>query len=384
MAKHKFHTRVNRIMESVKLPTASTGFVNQDLWVSSGNYAMNRRWSGEFDKAFLFGRNYAFYGESGSAKSLFAATTAANAQKEHGAYVVWIDVEHATDGKTGQEWFQRAGVDTSEDSFLYVSAATLEEIKTIIAKITKDYRESYSEDMPPLVFVVDSWAAAVTESEWERIGGKEAGKLVGDMGQKAKQLGDVIKSVTHLCARLPVLTIGILHIMDNQDMYGRKHKLTGGHKVLYYASGAMLLTKKELQLRDIDDDEKREELFGHVLADVKNKMGGDRYTVGIISSMEIIKSRVTKPFERVDIAIPYDTGIDPYSGLFEVLMQEGMIRKGSPGWFEYVEPTGEVVKFRRKDFLSHADHLMEIAGSILEDQDEPVETAVVEVVEDEE
>ena len=366
--KRSFSSRIGNTLGTINTPTFRTGFSNVDLWVTSSNYAMNRLWSGDFNKALLFGRNYIYYGESGSGKSLFAAIIAGNAQKEHDAFVVWVDVEHASDDEAGRKWLERAGVNLDEEQFMYTSASTLEEIKTIIAKISVDYQaqtKAGETDLPPVVFVVDSWAAALTSSQWEKTGGKDAGKVVGDMGQRAKQLGDVVNSVTHLCAGLPIMVLGIQHIMDNQDGYGRKHKTTGGNKLLYYASGCILLTKKELKLEDVDDKDIKDsyaELDKGMLADVKKAAGGDRRFIGITSTAEIIKSRVSKPFSKIDIQIPYSTGVDPYSGLFALLMQEGIIYKGSPGWFEYTTSEG-VQKFRKADFIKHADVLMQLADA---------------------
>ena len=373
--KKSFGSRIGNVLTTINSPTLRMGFSNIDKWISSGNYAMNRLWSGSFDKALLFGRNYIFYGESGSGKSLFSAVAAADAQKKHDAFVVWIDVEHANDDTAGHKWLQNAGIDTDEEAFLYTSASTLEEIKMIISKICVDYMDQQkggNDEMPTIVFVVDSWAAALTATQWERTGGKEAGRVVGDQGQKAKQLGDVIASVTHLCAGLPIMVIGIQHIMDNQDGYGRKHKTTGGNKLLYYASGCIMLTKKELKLSDTDSKELKAEYAERektMLADVKKAAGGDKKLIGITATMEVIKSRVAKPFEKITIQIPYKTGIDPYSGLFDLLMQEGVIRKGSPGWFEYGDADSPT-KFRKADFKDHADTLMQMADAIETSEEE--------------
>src|SRR5690606_8463689 len=111
------------------------------------------------------------------------------------------------------------------EQLVYTSAAKLQDIKEIIAEICHQYRqatEDGDESLQPIIFVVDSWSAALPESQWERVAGDDKskrGKIVGDQGQKAKQTGDVILAVTHLCAGLPIMCIGMAHIMDNQDGY---------------------------------------------------------------------------------------------------------------------------------------------------------------------
>lgn len=367
MAKKKsLRGRLDATMKTINTPTFRRGFSKIDLWCSSCNYAMNRLWSGRFDRSFLFGRNYVFYGESGSGKSLMCAIAAADAQKQHGAMVIWLDVEHATDDDAGQDWLRRAGMNIDDpELFDYISVATLEEIKTVImetslaqAAMIKD-----GDEPQPVVIVVDSWAAALTASQADRVSGKDAGKLVGDMGQKARQTGDVILATTHACAGKPMMVLGVQHVMDNQDGYGRKHKTTGGHKMVYMASGCLILSKKELKNEDAEDAsimERVEERESKMSAEVKKKKS---QFVGITATMEILKSRVGKPFEKVEIQIPWETGLDPYSGLFALMQQEGVVTVPSSGWYQYTNTDGEVVKFRKKEFRKHADAIMAAADT---------------------
>ena len=40
-----------------------------------------------------------------------------------------------------------------------------------------------------------------------------------------------------------------------------------------------------------------------------------------------MKTRYAKPFEGVQVKIPYDTGMNPYSGLIELFEKERLVRK---------------------------------------------------------
>jgi RecA/RadA recombinase len=379
-----FKNRLETTFKTMPSDTLRVGFSTIDLWCGVGNYAMNRINSGRFDRMLLFGRNYVFYGESGSGKSLNAAWVCADAQKRHNALVLWIDVEKATDSDTGRKWLQRAGIDM--ENCIYVSCAGLEEIKRTIAetcKMVRDACEGEDADpasIQPVVIIVDSWAAAQTEKQLERT---EKGELVGDQGQKAKQTGEVILSTTHLCSGIPVLVVGMQHIYDNQDGFGRAHKTSGGNKMIYYASGCMLLTKKELRVEHVDNAEykiKYKELDSGMTEELKKKMGKDGATVGITCIMENLKSRVAKPFQKVEIQIPYLYGLDPYSGLFELLQQEGAIRVPSSGWYEYSDPTTKdgAVKFRKADFRQHADRIMALCPEDISDPSPPVHEPSIE------
>jgi hypothetical protein len=180
--------------------------------------------------------------------------------------------------------------------------------------------------------------------------------------------------------------------MDNQDGYGRRHKTTGGNKMIYMASGCLLLTKKELTADDADDKNIKKqvtELAKGLNAELKKQVALDKKKVGIITQMEILKSRVSKPFERVDIQIPYMTGMDPYTGLFDVLSFEGMIKNTSTGWYGYVDlergdaKEKHVVKFRASDFKEHADRIMQLAEQDLSSPVAIIKDAGIKVLQDE-
>lgn len=371
--KKSFRTKLETTLKTIKSETIHIGFSHIDIWADLGNLALNRMMSGRFDRGFLFGRNYVIYGESGSGKSLEAAYIAGNCQRDHGAYVLWIDVEKATDDDAGKKWLSNAGVDL--DALSYTTVATLGDVKAEIAKATKLARQfrDDEEEYPPLVVVVDSWAAAMTQNQWDAA---LDGIQKGDQGQKAKQTGDVILATTHLCHNLPVLVIGIQHVMDNQEKHpqtgrviGRKHKTTGGNKQVFFASGCLLLTKRELREEDLEDQEAAnhyKKLSDGMTADLKKR----KRTVGISAVAESLKSRVSKPFERVNIQIPYVTGMDRYSGLFEWLMLEGTVITTSPGWYAYLNKEGEQVKFQKAKFTQHRDAILAGAPADISDKED--------------
>lgn len=367
MAKKKsFGAGLRSVLMSSKSETVSVGFDTSELWADTGNYALNRMMSGRFNGGLLFGRNYVYFGSSGSGKSLQAAYVSAHAQRDHGAHVVWFDVERANTGQEGTKFFQRAGIDTSDENFSYANAATLEDINDLISKTVKFMRDAQKagDEIQPIVFVIDSWSMALTLSQWDAA---QSGVMKGDQGQKAKQTGDLITKINHLVGGLPILVIGIAHIYDNQEKHpatgrpiGHKYKTTGGHKLIFAASGVLMLDKKELYSDDVEDEavsEHYEKIKEKQLADQKKK----KRIAGIISQAENLKSRVSKPFEKVAIQIPYLGGMDRYSGLYDLLMSEGVVYTPSQGWRAFTDKDGTEVKFREKEFRQHAEQAMSVA-----------------------
>ena len=363
----KFKKARQKAFKAFKSPTIKIGFSNIDTWVDMGNFAMNRIMSGKFKEGLLFGRNYVYYGESGSGKSLQAAYACANAQRDHGAFVLWIDVEKATDDQAGRKWLGRVGVDISDDNFEYAAAATLGDVKKIISDMCQIYRDAYTDDndsfKQPMVIVVDSWSATMTESQWKQA---LEGEVKGDQGQKAKQTGDVVQATTHLASHLPVLVIGIGHIMDSQEEYGPRHKTTGGHKMFYMASGCMMFTKKELKTDDkntkIEDDEVRK-YYEDMKKGMPATMTKRKQVIGHVCVVDNLKSRASKPFQRIEIQVPFNTGMDPYSGLMDLLIYEGAITVSSASWYQF-GPADNPTKFQRSGFRKVADDAMAWADQL--------------------
>jgi len=164
------------------------------------------------------------------------------------------------------------------------------------------------------------------------------------------------------------MVIGIAHVMANQDMYGPKHKLTGGMKMIYYASGCLMLTKGNLIADDLENSEHAEEYKERktkMSKEIQKKMV--KHQVGITCVAQNIKSRVGKPFEKVSLQIPYESGLDPYSGLFDLMIQESVVINPSVGWYSYIDGDGKEVKFRKAAFRDHADAVMLSADSDIGD-----------------
>ena len=363
-----FLKRISPVLEKSSTNKDSSyriGFSKLDMGISLTNYALNRIMTGSWDMGFRFGRTYAVYGESGSGKSLLAALALAQAQKEHDAMGFWIDTEHATDDESGRKWFNEAGVDQEEGNFIYASGKQLSDIKSLISDLAVNYRADYEDDpngLRPLIIVVDSWNMALPGAKYEQM---MKGELVGDMGQQAKQIGDVITAATHLVEGLPIMVVGILHVYDNQDPHGRRHKTTGGNKVVFTASGALLLTKKELREADVDDTRIKkhyDKVRAGLDSDTKKMKTEKRNIIGIQCLVENLKSRAAKPFEKIPMNILYPIGIDPFSGLWEQLMWEGVFQKSGGAWYVYKDPeTDKEVKFMKSKFRDHARTLMKAA-----------------------
>jgi hypothetical protein len=97
-----------------------------------------------------------------------------------------------------------------------------------------------------------------------------------------------------------------------------------------YASSIVVAMKK-LKLKEDEDGKK--------VTDVR----------GIRAACKVMKTRYAKPFESVQVKIPYETGMDPYSGLVDLFEAKGLLKKDG-NRLKYTDLNGEVHLDYRKQW----------------------------------
>jgi len=96
---------------------------------------------------------------------------------------------------------------------------------------------------------------------------------------------------------------------------------------------------------------------------------------GIRASCKVMKTRYAKPFESVHVKIPYATGMDPYSGLFDMLEERGQLKREGNSYL-YTYKDGKTDKAFRKAWTGEMlDRVM--ADIMLRDLTTGVNTAEV-------
>lgn len=80
---------------------------------------------------------------------------------------------------------------------------------------------------------------------------------------------------------------------------------------------------------------------------------------GIRAKIKVVKSRFSKPFEEVSVKIPYSTGMDPYSGLFELFYKKGVITKPSGNKYIYVDKEGTEHKYFEKEYQRNMNNVLD-------------------------
>lgn len=265
-------------------------------WYHTGNHVLNKIISGSFYKGIPQGRITNLSGPSSSGKSFVTGNIVREAQKA-GAYILVVDSENALD-----DGFMTAiGVDVN-NNYNYVSVITIAQTQKVISSFLKSYRKEYGSDVdaPQVLICVDSLSMLLTDTELDNY---DKGVQKGDQGQRNKQLKAILRAFVQDIKDLNVAMLTTSQVYKNQDVLNGEGLWIVPDAIKYSASQIVLLTK--LKLRDKTVNE---------ISGIKMKCEG-------------YKTRFTKPYQTVTIEVPYESGIDPYSGLLESAVGLGIVEK---------------------------------------------------------
>ena len=299
----------------------SIGYNDPTDWVSTGNYTLNYLISGSFNRGIPLGKVTVFAGESGAGKSYICSGNVVKNAQEQGIYVILIDSENALD----EDWLKALGVDTGEDKLLKLNMAMIDDVAKTISEFIKSYKALPAEDRPKVLFVIDSLGMLLTPTDVNQF---EAGDMKGDMGRKPKALTSLVRNTVNMIGSLNIGIVATNHTYASQDMFDPDDKISGGQGFIYASS--IVVAMRKLKLKEDEDGNKTSEVNG------------------IRAACKVMKTRYAKPFESVQVKIPYSTGMSPYSGLMEMFESQGMLVKDG-NKLSYTSPvTGEIIKEFRK------------------------------------
>lgn len=323
---------LNKILEDVGAEIGGEGSLPID-WISSGNYCLNKLMSGTLDKAIPVGRIVALAGESGVGKSLLTACFLREAQKK-GYFGVIFDSESAMDST----FLGNLGVDTKR--IAYIQVDTVEQFRNKIVKILEN-----ADPEQKMFFVLDSMGNLSTEKE---LNDALEGKIASDMGLKSKTIRATFRVIANMINKTNSTLVVTNHTYTNASGYVPQQVMSAGAGLYYNASIVVMLKKKKL--RDGQEN------------------------VGITITATTDKNRFTPPFKSIVLDLDFAKGLQPTTGLLDVLIEQGVIEQRG-GWLAFKDE-----KFRRKEFdewaKTHLEELLEF--------DVPTKFAEFKSVEEEE
>jgi recombination protein RecA len=307
------------------------GFNDPSDWISTGNYALNYLISGDFFKGVPLGKVTVFAGESGAGKSYICSGNIIRAAQEQDIFVVLIDSENALD----KQWLLDLGVDISEDKLLKLNMAMIDDVAKTISEFMKEYKVMPLEERPKVLFVIDSLGMLLTPTDVNQF---EAGEMKGDMGRKPKALTSLVRNCVNMFGSYNVGMVCTNHTYASQDMFDPDDKISGGQGFVYASS--IVVAMKKLKLK-VDAD-------GNKVTEV----------LGIRAACKIMKTRYAKPFESVQVEIPYSTGMAPTSGLVDMFEKMGVLSKVGNKLAYTSKETGEIVAEFRKNWTEEKLHVI--------------------------
>ena len=323
----KFRKDITKSIEGL-----SIGFNDPTDWISTGNHALNYLISGDFNKGVPLGKVTVFAGESGSGKSYICSGNLVRHAQQQGIYVVLIDSENALD----ENWLHSLGVDTSEEKLLKLNMAMIDDVAKTISEFIKNYKTMNVEDRPKVLFIIDSLGMLLTPTDVNQF---EAGDMKGDMGRKPKALTALVRNCVNMFGSHNVGLVATNHTYASQDMFDPDDKISGGQGFIYASS--IVVAMRKLKLKEDED--------GNKVSDVR----------GIRSACKVMKTRYAKPFESVQVKIPYDQGMSPFSGLTDLIEAKGLLSKEGNSLI-YTTKDGEIIKKFRKGWERNDDDCLNI------------------------
>ena len=315
------------------------GFNDPTDWVSTGNYALNYLISSDFNKGIPLGKVTVFAGESGAGKSYICSGNIIKNAQDQGMFVVLVDSENALDEK----WLHALGVDTDPEKLLKLNMAMIDDVARTISEFMKEYKTMAEEGRTKVLFVIDSLGMLLTPTDVNQF---EAGEMKGDMGRKPKALTSLVRNCVNMFGSYNVGLVCTNHTYASQDMFDPDDKISGGQGFIYASSIVVAMRKLKL----------------------KTDADGNKTTTvnGIRAACKIMKTRYAKPFESVQVEIPYETGMSPFSGLVDLAEKKGMLKKEGNS-LVYTTSAGVVIKqFRKAWERNEQDGLTVIMNDISE------------------
>lgn len=280
---------------------SETCLSNVSGYHDTGCLVLNSVISGSLYKGVPKGRITGFAGPSMAGKTYIINKILANAQKE-GLIPVVFDTEAAVDERSAK------GVGLDPSKVKYVPVQTVEETRNqIVAFLDKIIEHN---QQGKFIISIDSLGNLASQKEIADI---EKDKFAMDMGTRAKGLKSMMRTLTFKAAEADTTVLFSNHTYDDPAALHPTlvKNQSGGKGPVYLASVLVQLAKKDSRHdKAADGDEKLTEA---------------KIYSGTILRALTVKNRFIPPFLECEMYLNFKTGLDKYSGLLNVAVNNGVI-----------------------------------------------------------
>lgn len=296
-------------------------------FIDTGNLALNYIMSGSFDEGLPEGQVTEIYGEASSGKSLLLYNIIANFQKKYPNGIVILD-----DTENAYVEYLGSTLNIDANRLIKLTSSTVEEHAAVVAlggKVPiREGDEIKDIEVEPILdklikagikeilIAIDSIAVLSTRHELN------VGLEKPDMS-KAKTLKALLRLITPIIKRYNVTYIITNHLIQMIGSIFPMKIAPGGGGIVYQSSIRLgLMPHGKLKTKETNS------------------------IVGVISEVTTTKNRFAPPFRKCDLEIWFSKGMSKYSGLVSLLVNLGVIRLISGGWYETADKS---LKFQSKD-----------------------------------
>lgn len=266
--------------------TLTEGELPQIEWISSGSIKLDRI----LGKGWARGRIIEIYGPESSSKTTMALHAIAEAQKI-GLMCAFVDAEHCFD----PSYSSNLGVKINE---LLISQPDCgEEALEIVDMLVRSGEVG--------LIVVDSVAALVPRNELEGQMGDQF------MGLQARMMSQAMRKITGNISKSNCCVIFINQTRSKMATgpWGGGDANPGGNALKFYTSQRVKVTR------------------------IGKETTGDEKT-GINVKVDVVKNKVAPPFKECELIVRFGIGIDKYSEVLDLAVENNIIEKGG-AWFTY-------------------------------------------------
>ena len=277
---------------------------------------------------FPKGRIIEIFGPESSGKTTLATYFATQIQKNNGRVAI-IDAENSYD----LSYAESMGLNV--DNILFTQPDAGEDA----LEIAEDMVRSNLIDL----IIIDSVAALTPRAEIEaEMGDKQ-------MGEQARLMSKACRKLRAVCKQFETSIIFINQIrMKIGVMFGNPETTSGGRALKYYSSIRLDVRRKE-NITGISTDD----------------------IIGITSNVKTIKSKVSRPYRKVEIDIIFNEGIDIVSSYINYAVNLKIINKAG-SWYSYKEEKIGQGKSKVKQFFIDNPDIFETIKKLVNQEIAPI------------
>ncbi len=285
----------NSKVKGTEVLSKSNLYAEKDI-VSTSVPMINVALSGSVDGGLTSGLTV-LAGPSKHFKTSFGLLMAAAYLKEHDdAVLLFYDTEFGSP----QAYFESFGIDA--DQVLHTPVTNIEELKFDIVNQLEQIDRG-----DKVIVMIDSIGNIASKKEVEDAINE---KSVADM-TRAKALKGLFRMITPHLTLKNIPCIAINHTYMTQEMFS-KPVVSGGTGVMYSADNVWIIGRQQ------------------------EKDGTEVKGYNFIINVE--KSRFVKEKSKIPISVTWEGGIEKWSGLTEVALHLGYVKKPKVGWFHGFDP----------------------------------------------